>query len=472
MPTADSPVPDLTPPPALSADQHDTAPVLAAPSTLVAGITEGPLRPAIIALAWPAVGTTLFQVLFNITDTFWVGRTLGPAALAGVSVASYAIWIMTSIGELVGVGLTAVAARRHGERNPDAAARATGTALWMALAIGLAVAAGGVALLRPLFRVMQTAADVSRYGHDFLVVQLLGAALVYGYFVVAAAFRSAGDTRTPFYLLGAAVLVNLVLDPVMILGIGPFPALGVYGAALATVLTRGLGFAVGLALLIRRGAVRNAFEWRLARTIARIGLPMMLTGVLFSLIYVWLARVTAGFGTPALAALGIGHKVEGVSYMICVGFALAAETMVGQNLGAGRPDRARKAGWTTVRIAMVPTITLGVLFLLIPERLAAIFTADPATIAAAASYLRVVAPAQIAIAFEQVLEGSLGGAGYTIWPMVWVVALSAIRIPLAPWAAANWGLTAIWWVLTLTAVGRAVALTLLWHRGGWHRSRV
>ena len=465
-------MPEPTPPPGLSAEQQDTAPALPAPSALVAGITEGPLRPAIFALAWPAVGTTLFQVLFNVTDTFWVGRTLGPAALAGVSVASYAVWIMTSIGELVGVGLTAVAARRHGERNPAAAAVAAGTALWMALAIGLAVAAAGVALLDPLFGAMQAPTDVSEYGREFLVVQLLGAALVYGYFVVAAAFRSSGDTRTPFYLLGTAVLVNLVLDPVMILGIGPFPALGVYGAALATVLTRGLGFLVGWAILVRRGAIRNAFRWSIARTIARIGLPMTLTGVLFSLIYVWLARVTAAFGTPALAALGIGHKVEGISYMTCVGFALAAETMVGQNLGAGRPDRARRAGWTTVRIAGVPTLAFGVLFLLVPGPLAAVFTDDAATIAAAAAYLRIVAAAQIAIAFEQVFEGALGGAGYTIWPMVWVVALSAVRIPLAPWAASHWGLTAIWWVLTLTAVGRAVALTLLWQRGAWDRSRV
>ena len=462
----------ITPPPALSAEQQDTAPALPAPSARVAGITEGPLRPAIFALAWPAVGTTLFQVLFNVTDTFWVGRTLGPAALAGVSVASYAVWIMTSIGELVGVGLTAVAARRHGERNPAAAARAAGTALWMALGLGLLVAASGIALLGPLFGVMQASAEVSQYGREFLTVQLVGAALVYGYFVVAAAFRSSGDTRTPFYLLGTAVLVNLVLDPIMILGLGPMPALGVYGAALATVFTRGLGFAVGLAILIRRRAIRNGFEWGIARTIARIGLPMTLTGVLFSLIYIWLARVTAAFGTPALAALGIGHRVEGISYMTCVGFALAAETMVGQNLGAGRPDRARRAGWTTVRIAGVPTIAFAILFLLVPGRLAAVFTDDPATVAAAASYLRVVAVAQIAIAFEQVFEGALGGAGYTIWPMVWVVALSAIRIPLAPWAAAQWGLTAIWWVLTLTAVGRAVALTALWHRGAWDRSRV
>ena len=184
---------------------------------------------------------------------------------------------------------------------------------------------------------------MAELAREFLVIQLLGAVLIYGYFVVTAAFRSAGDTRTPFVLLGASVLLNLVLDPLMILGWGPFPALGVYGAALATVLTRGLGFIVGIVLLYRRGGIRLGWSLPVARTIARIGLPTMLTGVLFSVIYMLLVRVVGRFGTPAIAALGVGHKIEGISYMICVGFGLAAETLVGQNLGAGQPG-ARAAG--------------------------------------------------------------------------------------------------------------------------------
>ena len=282
-------------------------------------------------------------MLFNVTDTFWVGRTLGPDALAAVSLASYTVWIIVSLGELVGVGLTAVAARRHGEGDPQSAARAAGTALVMALVLGVVVAAGGLLSLPAIFRLMHAEGVVAELAREFLVIQLLGAALIYGYFVVTAAFRSAGDTRTPFVLLGASVLLNLVLDPLMILGWGPLPALGVYGAALATVLTRGLGFLVGIVLLYRRGGIRLSLSLPVARSIARIGLPTMLTGVLFSAIYMLLVRVVGRFGTPAIAALGVGHKIEGISYMICVGFGLAAETLVGQNLGAGQ-NGARAAG--------------------------------------------------------------------------------------------------------------------------------
>src|SRR5215216_1846671 len=206
----------IVPPPGLYAEQPDATPALAPPAGT--GIIDGPLRPAILRLALPAVGTTLFQVLFNVTDTFWVGRTLGPDALAAVSLASYTVWVIISIGELVGVGLTAVAARRHGEGDPASAARAAGTALAMAVVLGLSVAVIGLLSLPAIFRLMLAEGVVAELAREFLVIQLIGATLIYGYFVVTAAFRSAGDTRTPFLLLGASVLLNLVLDPVMILG--------------------------------------------------------------------------------------------------------------------------------------------------------------------------------------------------------------------------------------------------------------
>lgn len=457
------------PPPGLYAEQQDASPPLAPPEG--SGITEGPLRPAILRLALPAVGTTLFQVLFNITDTFWVGRTLGADALAAVSLASYTVWIIISIGELVGVGLTAVAARRHGERDPLSAARAAGTALAMAVALGLVIAVGGVLSLPAVFRLMGVSGQMAVLAREFLVVQLVGAVLIYGYFVVTAAFRSAGDTRTPFVLLGVSVLLNLVLDPLMILGWGPIPALGVYGAALATVLTRGLGFIAGVELLRRRGGIRLDWSLPVARTIARIGLPTMLTGVLFSFIYMLLVRVVGRFGTPAIAALGVGHKIEGISYMICIGFGLAAETLVGQNLGAGKPERARQAGWLTARIASVPACILALIFLLVPGALVGVFTDDPAVILDASLYLRAAGVAQFAIAFENVLEGALTGAGYTLYTMIAVVCISALRIPLAGLVAGPFGLAGIWWMLALTAMARSVAMTSLWHWGGWQKAR-
>jgi putative MATE family efflux protein len=388
-----------------------------------------------------------------------------------VSLASYTVWVIVSIGELVGVGLTAVASRRHGEGDPERAARAAGTALVMAVLLGLVVAVGGIAALPAIFRLMETHGRVAELARDFLVIQLVGAVLIYGYYVVTAAFRSAGDTRTPFVLLGASVLLNLVLDPVMILGLGPVPALGVYGAALATVLTRGLGFIVGLELLRRRGGIRLELSLAVARTIVRIGLPTMVTGVLFSGIYMLLVRIVGRFGTPAIAALGVGHKIEGVSYMICIGFGLAAETIVGQNLGAGQAARARQAGWMTAHMAAVAPAVAGLMFVLVPGALVGVFTRDAAVIAAAVPYLLAAAPAQLVMAYENAREGALSGSGYTFFTMVAVVGISALRVPLAEIVAGSFGLVGVWWMLALTAMARAGAMTALWQWGRWEKAR-
>lgn len=450
-----------------AADAGPLAPLEAGTNLLLAG----PLRPALLRLAVPAVGTTLLQILFNVVDTFWVGRTLGAAALAGVSTAGYALWLTVSLGELVSAGLTASASRRHGERNPRAAARASGTALWLAVLLGALVALVGLTGSAALFHAMGTSAEVTRLGRSFLDVQLAGAVLVYGYFVVDASFRAAGDTRTPFLLLASSVGLNLVLDPMMILGWGPFPALGVHGAALATILTRGGALVAGLELLRRRKGIRLAFEPRTAGSMLRIGLPTMLAGSLFSAIYMVLVRVVQPFGTPALAALGIGHKVEGVSYMTLVGIGLAAETVVGQNLGARQPVRARAGGWIATGLGAVVGLAVTIPFVLVPDFLAGIFTHDATVIQAAAGYIRAVGTVQIVMAFEVVLEAAMSGAGYTFYPMVWIVTLSGLRIPAAIWAAPRFGLQGVWWVLAITMLLRGVALTVLWIRGSWSSAR-
>jgi putative MATE family efflux protein len=317
---------------------------------------------------------------------------------------------------------------------------------------------------------MHTPPEVTALGLRYLHAYLLGAPLIFGFFAVDAAFRASGNTRTPFYLLATSVAITLALDPILILGLFGAPKLGIAGAAIATVLTRGAAFLMGLVILVRRGLIRVARP-RLAPILAvsRVGLPTALTGVSFSVIYVVLTRTTTQFGTPALAALGLGHRIESWLYMVGVGFGAAAAAIVGQNLGARRPDRAARAGWITMAFASTPGLVVCALMLAVPAQLAAIFTADAAVIAETATYLRIAAIAQLFVAAEVVLEGALGGAGDTVPPMLASTALTASRIPIAAWAAARWGTTGIWWTITLTAVARAVAMMALWRSGRWKR---
>ena len=250
---------------------------------------------------------------------------------------------------MVGVGLTAVAARRHGEGRHEEASVIAGDAILFALALGALVSILGTLSLSKLFVILGTNGEVSALGQRYLGTYFIGLPLIYGFFAVDATFRAAGDTKTPLLLLVSFVAVTLVLDPVLILGLAGFPKLGIAGAAIATLTTRGVVFAGGCTIAIRRGLLRIG---RVSRdsivAVCRVGLPTAVTGIVFSITYIGIARIATPFGNPALAALGIRHRVESWLFMIGVGFGAATAAIVGQNLGAGRPDRAERAAWMAV----------------------------------------------------------------------------------------------------------------------------
>ena len=438
-----------------------------------AALVSEPLARVIARLAIPAVASNLLMTLFFSVDAYWVGRFIGSDGLAAVSTSIFWVWMIVALAEMVSIGLTAVAARRHGERRRDEAASAAGQALIFSVGLGLIIAIVGHLVLDWLFAVMQTPPAVTALGRRYLGAYLMGAPFIYGYFAIDATFRASGNTRTPFLLLATTVVVALILDPMLILGLWGAPEMGIAGAAVATVSTRAVAFLLGVTLLVRRGMLRfGAFQRATIGAIVRIGMPTALTGILFSVIYIGLTRTTTDFGTPALAALGLGHRIESWLYMIGVGFGAAAAAIVGQNLGAGRVDRAERAGWITTGLASIPGVAAFVLTLAIPEALAAIFTTDAAVIAETALYLRIVAVSQLVLCGEIVLEGALGGAGDTVPPMVVSMSLTAIRIPLAAWAAARWGTAGIWAVIGLTAFARGIGMMALWRSGRWKRRSV
>jgi putative MATE family efflux protein len=335
------------------------------------------------------------------------------------------------------------------------------------------VALAGLLFLSQLFDLLGTSAEVAALGKRYLGTYLIGLPLIYGFFAVDATFRASGDTRTPLLLLATSVGVTLVIDPLMILGLAGFPRLGIAGAAIATVCARGIVFVLGCVIAARRNLLRiGRVGMDSLLAVCRIGLPTAITGIVFSIIYVGIARIATPFGTPALAALGIGHRVESWLFMVGVGFGAATAAIVGQNLGAGNPDRAARAGWIAAGYCSVLGIVSFTAQMVAPTSLAAIFSADPDVIHEAASYLRIAAISQLAVSLEMVLEGALGGAGDTVPPMLASTTLSVLRIPLAAFAATRWGTAGIWWVISVTACGRAIALVLLWRSGRWRRKSV
>ncbi|GAB1344698.1 MATE family efflux transporter [Gemmatimonas sp.] len=454
----------------VTADTADTAAVLDAPRGELVG---EPLSLTIRRVALPAVIANLLMTAFHNVDTFWIGRSLGAESLAAVTGAVFWVWLVISVGEMVSIGLDAIAARRHGERRPQDAARTVGDGFVLALLLGAVIALATPFVLSVLFDLLGTSASVSRIGRDYLGMYFLGMPLIFGFFAVDAAFRARGDTRTPLWILAVTTVLGLLLDPVLIRGLGPFPALGVRGAALATLVPRGLACVVGVMILRRR----SMFEWGMPRwpvlgTIVRVGAPAAATGVVFSFIYVLLTRITTQFGTPALAALGLGFRMESVVYVASVGMGAAVAAIVGQSLGAGDTARAARAGWISTAAVSVVGVLMAAASLLFAEEFAGIFSDDPAVIAEAARYLRISAFSQLFLGAEVVLESAMAGAGWTLVPMLLSTGITALRLPVGAWAASQWGTTGLWWTIAITAALRGVVMAGLWWSGRWRGVRV
>jgi len=415
------------------------------------------------------------HTLYGTADTAWVGR-LGPEAIAAVSTSFFASWTLFAIGDILIAGVTALVSQAVGAQRDREAARAAHTGVVLAVAMGGVVAAVGWFGSPPLFAALLDDPAVVRMGGDYLSLISLIAPALYLSMVAEATFRSCGDSRTPMIVVLGGTLLNVVLDPILILGIGPFPRLEVRGAAIATIVSEVVVTGTFAAMYAAR---RFPLELRLAdlrmfsvlhtRRMLRIRTPHALIGILFSAVYVFLARITGGFGAPALAALGIVNRLESVNYLTASAVGLGVATLVGQNLGAGRPDRAETSA---NRGALLITATTGVttlLFLFGAEPLLRIFTSDPVAVREGALFLRIVAISQVFMGWELVYAQAFTGAGDTL-PPLWISSVtSVVRIPLAWWlaGAGGAGTEGIWWTISVTCIVRGLLIALWFRLGRW-----
>jgi putative MATE family efflux protein len=428
-------------------------------------MVSGSIDRAILHLGVPAAVSALLQAGFLVVDAFWLGR-VGPVALAAASTAGFVMWLAQTVGEGLAAGSGSTLAAAVGAGDPSAVRRAVTAGQSLAVWGSTVVLVIGLLSAEAIFRFMGTDRSVSEAGVAYLVVILLGMPAYFVFAWITAAFRAAGDAAASLRLLAIAAVVNVVLDPLLIFGVGPWPQLGVAGAALATVVSWLVAGAVGWSRLTAAGFAPRPFGflrppgecWRALR----IGLPLGLEGALFSLIYILLTRVTTGFGTPAVAALGVGHKIEVFNYFVCAGMGAAATTLVGQNLGAASPLRARRAAWRTLFLTALPVGLVTVVLVTFPEAAVSVFSSDRAVIAAGTTYVLVVGMTQVFMAFEIVLLGAFAGAQWTLVPAVVEITLTALRVPLAVvLVERGWGVEGVWFAITATCAVKGCLLAIL-----------
>jgi putative MATE family efflux protein len=311
------------------------------------------------------------------------------------------------------------------------------------------------------------------YTVDYLRTLCAGAPVLFLFFACEGTFKGQGDMRRPMRALGAAVLLNAVLDPLLIFTFG----LEVLGAALATVIA--LGVTGGLLAFagLRRGWIMGGLggvDAALFRRIVRIGMPVSLHGIVFSLVYIFIFRETnLQGGDAAGSALGLGLRLEGVAYQVSVGLASAAAAVVGQCLGAGNRARANEGAWTAVRIGAWVGGAWGLVLLVLPEAVVASLSSSGEAALHATDYCRIVAVSVAFTAVEIILEGAFSGAGDTRPALFLSMPLTVARIPAAMLAARvlGMGVSGVFWALTWTSVLRGLAMALWFARGRWALAR-
>ncbi len=442
--------------------------------------TEGPVVAAILLLAIPMVLEMSMESVFAVVDIFWVSR-LGEAAVTAVGVTEIFMAVLYTVDAGLSIGVTALVARRLGEKNPDGAADAVVQAALLGAGVAAATGVLGATFAPDLLRLMGAEPEVVAIGTGYTRVLVGFNGVLLFLFLFNAVFRGAGDAAIAMRVLWLANGLNLVLDPLLIFGWGPFPEMGVTGAAVATTLGRGTAVAIQVWTLLKvsdriRVSTRHLrVRADVMRRLLRLsGTAAFQTGVA-TVSWLGLVRVMATFGTEALAGYTVAIRLLLFALLPAWGFSNAAATLVGQNLGAGQPDRAERSAWVAAWINMAFLSALGVLFVAAPGLLVAPFALEGAALAYARDGLRIMSAGFFFYAPGMVLTQAFNGAGDT-WTPTWLnlVFLWGVMIP-ASWVLAypvGWGALGSFAAVPVAYLGLTVVSGLLFRRGRWKEKEV
>jgi len=437
--------------------------------------TEGPIGRAILLLAVPMVLEVVLESVFAVADIFWVSH-LGPDAVASVGLTESLLTVVYALAMGLGIGAAAMVARRIGEKDPESAARAAAQALGLAVAVSVLLGVSGALLAPRLLTVMGATPSVVATGRGYATIMLGGEAAIIVLFVVNAIFRGAGDAAIAMRVLWLANIINIVLGPLLIFGVGPFPRLGVTGAAIATTFGRSVGAIYAVVRLFRHASrvpvTRRHLrvDLRVMRQILDLSGSATLQNLIGMASWIGLVRILAGYGSDALAGYTIAVRLIIFALLPSWGLSNAAATMVGQSLGARKPDRAEASVWRAGRYNAGFLTAVGIFFFLAAPIILTAFTSDPTVSGYAIHCLRVVALGYPLYAYGMVLTQSFNGAGDT-WTPTWLnlVCFWIFELPFA-WALSHWlglGPAGVFWAITAAFSLLALASVAVFRQGKW-----
>lgn len=437
--------------------------------------TSGPIGRAVVLLAIPMILEMGMESIFAVMDVFFVSR-LGPDATATVGLTESMLTLVYTAAIGLSIGVAAVVARRIGEKRPDAASEAAVQGIALGLGVAAIVATLGITLAPRLLAIMGASPGVTAIGSTYTRVMLGGSATVLLLFLINAIFRGAGDAAIAMRVLWLANAINILLGPCLIFGLGPFPRLGVTGAAVATTIGRGTGVLYQIYRLTRGDSRVTVRSSHVKLIPAVMGTLLRLSGsgtfqvLVGTTSYVGLVRILSTFGSSAVAGYTIAIRLVVFWILPSWGLSNAAATMVGQSLGARDPDRAERAVWIAAKYNMAVLGIVGVIFIILAGPIVSIFTHDPGARMFGAQALRTMSYGFLFYALGMVLTQSFNGAGDT-WTPTWInlFCFWLWEIPLAFLLARvlNFGPLGVFLAIMIGYSTLALVSTVLFRRGRW-----
>ena len=437
--------------------------------------TSGPIGRALGLLAIPMMLEMLMESIFAVVDIAFVSR-LGTDAIASVGITEALVTVLYAIAVGLGLAVTAMVSRRIGANDRDAAARVTGQAIWITAVLSVFIGIAGVAYAEDMLRLMGATDSVVNTGKGFAAVLLGGSATITYLFVLNAAFRGAGDAAIALRSLWVANGLNLILDPCLIFGLGPFPEMGVTGAAVATTIGRGVGVLYQLWYLFDgRGRLEfHLHHLKLVPAVASRMLVISIGGIGQFLIstssWIIVMRIVALYGSAAIAAYTVALRLLEFVWLPAWGLGNAAATLVGQNLGAGKPARAEQSGWHAARYNTIFMIVVCALFLIFAPAISRLFSNDPEVIHYATSCLRIMGLGLPLAAVGMIISQALNGAGDTTTPTLMNLACFWLtQIPLAYWLAEvlAMGPNGVFIAMVIAEILLTILGIIVFRRGAW-----
>lgn len=442
--------------------------------------TIGPIGRALGLLAIPMMLEMAMEAVFAVVDIAFVAR-LGTNAIAAVGLTEALVTVLYAVAIGLGMGVTAMVSRRIGAKDRDAAAHVTGQAIWVGGALAVVIGITGVTYAADLLHMMGASAEVVDTGKGFTAILLGGSASILYLFLLNAAFRGAGDAPVALRSLTLANGINILLDPCLIFGLGPFPELGVTGAAVATTIGRGVGV-MYLVYYLFGSKGRLQFQPRhlkIATALITRMISISVGGVGQFLIatssWIVIMRIVALYGSGPIAAYTIALRLIEFTFLPAWGLGNATATLVGQNLGAGKPERAERTVWRASKYNAIFMTVIGVLMLLLASQIVSLFSAEPEVMRYGTSCIRILGVGYPMYAVGMIIIQAINGAGDTRTPSFMnFICFWMMQIPLAYWLATAAGLGPDGVFLSIVIAESVLTIlgVLVFRRGNWREQQV